>query len=160
VLNVSEQELQNATDIENKFAGEIGLKTGQIIAISARTEEQLSDLSEADAKDYLNELGLSQSGLERVIKKAFSTLGLITFLTAGEKEVRAWTIKRETRAQDAAGAIHNDFVKNFIKADVVNFDDFIALNGWKACREQVKVRSEGRDYIVEDGDVVEFKIGQ
>ena len=84
---------------------------------------------------------------------------LSNLLTAGEKEVRAWTIKKETRAQDAAGVIHNDFIKNFIKADVVDFEDFVENNGWKKCREIGKVRSEGRDYIMQDGDVVEFKIG-
>lgn len=160
VVNISESDLPKATEIEEQYSNEFKLNRDQIIAISAFTEEQLSELSEEDAKAYLNDLGVEKSGLERLIQKAFSTLGLITFLTAGEKEVRAWTIKQNSRAQDAAGAIHNDFVKKFIKADVVSFDDFVKYNGWKACREEGKVRSEGRDYIVKDGDVVEFKIGQ
>ena len=86
-------------------------------------------------------------------------MGLITFLTAGEKEVRAWTITKGIDAQNAAGVIHTDFIKKFIKADIAHFNDFVELGGWKACREQGKVRSEGRDYIMQDGDVVEFKIG-
>jgi ribosome-binding ATPase YchF (GTP1/OBG family) len=107
----------------------------------------------------MQDLGIKKSGLERLIQKAFATLGLITFLTAGEKEVRAWTIKKGINAQEAAGVIHTDFIKNFIMADVVDFEEFIMAGGWKACRELGKVRSEGRDYIMRDGDVVEFKIG-
>lgn len=159
VVNISESDLPRASEIEEQYSSEFKLNRDQVIAISAFTEEQLSELSESDARDYLKDLGVEKSGLERLIQKAFATLGLITFLTAGEKEVRAWTIKKNTRAQDAAGAIHNDFVKKFIKADVVGFEEFVEFNGWKACRENGKVRSEGRDYIVKDGDVVEFKIG-
>ena len=96
--------------------------------------------------------------MERLIKKAFTTLGLITYLTAGEKEVRAWTLRRGETALRASGVIHSDFEKNFIKADVCDFDEFIKY-GWKKAREEGKVRSEGRDYIVNDGDVIEFKIG-
>lgn len=158
VLNISEEDLPRATQIEEEFSKELDAPVDQIIAICAFTEEQLSTMSIDDAKEYLHELGVDESGLERLIKKAFSTLGLITFLTAGEKEVRAWTIRKNTRAQDAAGVIHNDFVKNFIKADVVSFADFIAFGGWKAAREEGKVRQEGRDYLVQDGDVVEFKV--
>lgn len=159
VVNISEDDLPSSAQIEEQYANEFGLDRDQIIAISAFTEEQLAELSVEDTKAYLNDLGVEKSGLERLIQKAFTTLGLINFLTAGEKEVRAWTIKKNTRAQDAAGAIHNDFVKKFIKADVVSFDDFIASNGWKSARENGKVRQEGRDYIVKDGDVIEFKIG-
>lgn len=159
VVNISEDDLPNATEIEEQYAGEFKLDRHQIVAISAFTEEQLSTLSDEDSKAYLQDLGVEKSGLERLIKKAFYTLGLVTFLTAGEKEVRAWTIKQNTRAQDAAGVIHDDFVKKFIKADVCEFEDFIALGGWKKAREEGKVRQEGREYIVQDGDVVEFKIG-
>jgi len=147
VLNVDEKDLNKDFGIENA------------INICAKTESELSELSEDDQKSYLKDLGIEKSGLERLIQKAFSTLGLITFLTAGEKEVRAWTIKKGINAQEAAGVIHTDFIKKFIKADVCNFDDFVSNNGWKSCRELGKVRSEGRDYIMKDGDVVEFKIG-
>jgi ribosome-binding ATPase YchF (GTP1/OBG family) len=108
---------------------------------------------------YLKELGVEKSGLERLIKKAFTTLGLISFLTAGEKEVRAWTIKKGWSALSASGVIHTDFVKNFIKADIVDFNDFIKFGGWKGSRENGKARSEGKEYIIKDGDVIEFKIG-
>jgi ribosome-binding ATPase YchF (GTP1/OBG family) len=102
---------------------------------------------------------LEASGLERLIQKAYGTLGLISFLTAGEKEVRAWTIKKGINAQNAAGEIHTDFIKKFIKAEVVAFSDFESCNGWKGSREKGKARLEGKEYIVHDGDVVEFKIG-
>jgi len=141
-----------------KFAQEVDLHSHQVIAISAKVESELTSLSESDQKTYLVSLGVKESGLERLITKAFETLGLITFLTAGVKEVRAWTVPKNSRAQDAAGVIHTDFVKNFIKADVVDYKDFISL-GWKRAREEGKVRSEGKDYILQDGEVVEFKIG-
>ena len=99
---------------------------------------------------------LPLAAMERLIKKAFETLGLITFLTAGEKEVRAWTIKKGFTAPQAAGVIHTDFEKGFIKAKVVGFDDFVKFKGWKGSAENGKVRVEGRDYIMRDGDVVEF----
>ncbi|HLA04107.1 MAG TPA: redox-regulated ATPase YchF, partial [Patescibacteria group bacterium] len=171
-LNVDESDLRDAGKIEIGFAKDINLHSSQVIAISAKIESELSALSDTDQKNYLDDLGVKETGLERLIKKAFATLGLITFLTAGEKEVRAWTINERTDAQEASGVIHTDFEKKFIKADVVNFNDFIGkgglpadakasafAGGWKNCREKGKVRSEGRDYIMRDGDVVEFKIG-
>jgi len=159
VLNVDENELKSADGIEERYARELGVDKNSVVAISAKVEAELSELSEEDQKNYLRDLGVEDSGLKRLIKKAFATLGLITFLTAGAKEVRAWTIKKGINAQNAAGEIHTDFVKNFIKADVIPFADFVSAGGWKAARESGKVRSEGRDYIVQDGDVIEFKIG-
>ena len=159
VLNVDEGDLKKATELEEKYALELGIDKNAVVTISAKVESELSELSGEDQKTYLRELGIDKSGLERLIQKAFATLGLITFLTAGVKEVRAWTIKQGTNAQNAAGVIHTDFIKNFIKADVCDFADFISAGGWKNARELGKVRSEGRDYIISDGDVVEFKIG-
>ncbi len=159
VLNVDENDLKNATDLEEKYSKELGVEKGQIVVICARTESELSELPEEDQAQYLKDLGVEKSGLERLIQKAFKTLGLITFLTAGEKEVRAWTIKTGTNAVEASGVIHTDFMNKFIKADIVNYQDFITNKGWKVCRELGKVRTEGRDYIMKDGDVVEFKIG-
>ncbi len=159
VLNVDESSLSNSERIENEYADKLKVNKDQITVISAKTESELSELSAEDQAAYLKDLGVEKSGLERLIKKAFTTLGLITFLTAGEKEVRAWTIKKGINAQEAAGVIHTDFIKKFIKADICDFNDFISNAGWKSCRELGKVRSEGRDYIMQDGDVVEFKIG-
>jgi hypothetical protein len=158
-LNVDEQDLKNADELEENFSAEIEVSKNQVIAICAKTEAELVDLTEEEALLYLNDLGVTDTPLERLIKKAFSTLGLITFLTAGEIEVRAWTIKSETTAVGASGVIHTDFEKNFIKADICKFDDFVTHGGWKGAREAGKVRSEGKNYLMQDGDVVEFKIG-
>lgn len=151
VANVSENQL-------TEFTAQPPDKNNNTLYISAKIESELATLSPDDQKIYLKSLGLKESGLDRLIKKAYETLGLISFLTAGEKEVRAWTIQKGTRAQQAAGVIHTDFEKKFIRADVVTYEDFVALNGWLPCREKGKVRSEGKDYMVKDGDVVEFKI--
>jgi GTP-binding protein YchF len=158
VLNVDEGDLHEANKFELSFAKDVAVESSQVIAISAKIESELSVLSETDQKNYLEDVGIKESGLERLIKKAFETLGLITFLTAGEKEVRAWTIHKGTNAQKAAGVIHTDFEKNFIKADICQFEDFV-ISGWKKAKDEGKVRSEGRDYVMQEGDVVEFKIG-
>lgn len=159
VLNVDENNLKDADGLEERYARDLGVDKDAVVAISAKVESELAELSDEDQENYLRDLGVEDSGLKRLIRKAFATLGLITFLTAGAKEVRAWTIKKGINAQNAAGEIHTDFVKNFIKADVIPFADFVLANGWKAARDLGKVRSEGRDYIVEDGDVIEFKVG-
>jgi GTP-binding protein YchF len=159
VLNTDEGDLKRSNDLEVEFAEKLKLNPGQIVIICAKTESELSELPPDDQKIYMEDLGIKKSGLERLVQKAFATLGLITFLTAGEKEVRAWTIPAGINAQEAAGVIHTDFIKKFIKADIVDFDDFVGNGGWKTCRELGKVRVEGRDYIMRDGEVVEFKIG-
>jgi ribosome-binding ATPase YchF (GTP1/OBG family) len=146
VANVSEDQLNDS------------LPEG-FIPISAKVEAELASLSEDEQDEYLRELGVSESGLDKVIHKGYEILNLISFLTAGVKEVRAWTIKKGANAQSAAGVIHTDFVKKFIKAEVIQFEDFVSSGGWKRARELGKTRLEGRDYIIKDGDVVEFKIG-
>lgn len=161
VINVSEDEyrFENLPTIIKKHADSLGLPEDKFVVICAKIESELSDLSEDDQRQYLLDLGLESSGLERLIAKAYDTLGLQSFLTAGVKEVKAWTIKKGTTAQNAAGEIHTDFIKKFIKAEIVGFEDFVSNNGWKGSREAGKARVEGRDYIMHDGDVVEFKIG-
>jgi len=129
------------------------------IAVCAKTESELAELSVEEQVQYLKELGVSESGLEKVIKEGYKILNLISFLTAGEKEVRAWTIRAGSTALIASGAIHTDFMQKFIKAEVVSYQDFIQDGGWKGSRTLGKTRFEGRDYIMKDGDVVEFKIG-
>ena len=129
------------------------------IYICAKLEDELASLSEQDAVEYLKQLGLEKSGLERLIIRAFEVLGLQTFLTAGEIEARAWTINRGMKAPQAAGVIHTDFEKHFIKADVINWDEFVRTGGWTKAREMGKVRQEGREYIMQEGDTVEFKVG-
>lgn len=130
-----------------------------VIAVCAKIESELAELSEQEQKDYLKSLGVDQSGLERVIKEGYKILDLISYLTCGEKEVRAWTIKKGSTALLAAGEIHTDFMKKFIKAEVVHYKDFVEFNGWKGAREHGRALLEGKDYVVMDGDVIEFKIG-
>ncbi len=150
VANVSEEDL--AKDLSE------GKNLHPIISISAKIESELSSLSIEDQTAYLAELGMEEAGLDRLIRLAYETLGLISFLTCGEKEVRAWTVEKDTLAPQAAGVIHTDFEKGFIKADVISFDEFVTIGGWHKAREVGKVRLEGREYIIKDGDVVEFKV--
>lgn len=158
-LNVDESDVASSKQYVERYSKELNLNPDQIVLVCAKTEAELASLSESEQKEYLVSIGAEISALDNLIQKAFKTLGLITFLTAGEKEVRAWTINDGISAQEAAGVIHTDFIKKFIKADVCDFNDFINNNGWKQNRELGKVRSEGRDYVVKDGDVIEFKIG-
>lgn len=146
VANVSEEQMKLQT-------------TGDTLMISAKIESELAGLPQEDQKQYLQELGLEQSGLERLIQKAYEMLRLLSFLTMGVKEVRAWTITRGTKAPQAAAVIHTDFEKKFIKAEVISFDDLVILGSRKKAQELGKLRLEGKDYIMQDGDVVEFKIG-
>lgn len=162
VLNVPEADYTDAAipQIIDKYSVLLGIPQNRFVAICAKIEFELAELSIEDQLQYLSDLGLKSSGLERLIQKAYDTLGLQSFLTAGEKEVRAWTIKKGLTAPLAAGEIHTDFIKNFIKAEVVAFDEFVTNQGWKGAREKGKARMEGKDYIMQDGDVVEFKIGR
>ncbi|HSX03179.1 MAG TPA: redox-regulated ATPase YchF [Rhabdochlamydiaceae bacterium] len=155
--NVSENDLPA---MENKYVQEVKDYSKQqgdkVVPVCAKLEEELSALSDQDALEYLQTLGLKETGLNRLIKAAFDTLGLITFITTGEIETRAWTIKKGMRAQEAAGKIHSDIEKGFIRAEVVTFDDMVKYKGRTGAREAGKARSEGKDYIVQDGDVILF----
>ncbi len=159
-VNVDEHELVNASELETQYAEMLSVSKDLIVIVSAKTEAELCDLSESEQKEYLKDLGVEQSGLERLIKKAYGALGLMSFLTAGEIEVRAWTIHVGTLAPEAAGVIHTDFIKHFIAAKVCHYADFIEFNGWKASAEKGKVRTEGKTYVMQEGDVVEFMIGK
>jgi hypothetical protein len=158
-LNVDEANLKQTEESEEEYSQELGVNRNQLVTICAKTEAELADLSPEEQSAYLKELGVGESGLEKLIRRAYATLGLINFLTAGSKEVRAWTIPAGISAQEAAGVIHSDFEKNFIKADVVTFETFVRGGSWQAAREQGQVRSEGKEYLIQDGEVVEFKIG-
>lgn len=157
VLNVSENELGMLEKVEDDYIK--GVSKEDIIPISALVESELSVLGEGEKKEYLASLGLEKSGLERLIKRAYKKLNLISFLTAGEKEVRAWTIVKGTKAPQAAGVIHTDFEKSFIKAQVANYDDFVREGGWKGVKEKGLVRFEGKDYLLQENEVVEFMVG-
>lgn len=129
----------------------------EVLVICAKTEEELSSMDAEDSKMFLEELGLKESGLNRLIKKSYSLLGLISYLTAGEKETRAWTIVNGTKAPQAAGKIHSDFERGFIRAEVVEWQTLLDCGGLVGAREKGKVRSEGKDYVVKDGDVILFR---
>ncbi len=129
----------------------------EFMVICAKTEEELSELPDDERKSFLSELGVSESGLDRLVKTSYRLLGLISFLTAGEKEVRAWTIKEGTKAPQAAGKIHTDFEKGFIRAEIVDYEILTELGSFNAAKEKGKVRSEGKDYVIRDGDVVLFR---
>ena len=155
VFNVSESEFgQKYHD-----RGENVQDGGNEIVISAKIEEELVDLSQEERQEYLQELGISEPGLERLIKKAYALLGLASFLTAGKKEVKAWTIKKGSKAPQAAGVIHTDFEKKFIRAQVIDYDKLIDAGSMTTARTRGWVRTEGKEYEMKDGDVVEFLIG-
>ncbi len=151
----SEIKVYNVSEDDNR------LKDDMIegLFISAKIEAEISALSEEDAKLFMEELGIKSSGLDRLIRKAYSALGLISFLTTGEMETRAWTVKTGTKAPQAAGVIHTDFEKKFIKAKVCDYGEFVANGGWKVAGEKGKVRMEGKEYEMKDGDVTEFMVG-
>ena len=128
-----------------------------VIVVCARVEEELSQLDEEDRAFFLADYGMTESGLDKLIKASYSLLGLISYLTAGEKETRAWTITKGTKAPRAAGKIHSDFERGFIRAEVVEWDVLLACGGLAGAREKGKVRSEGKDYVMKDGDVVLFR---
>ncbi len=162
VLNVSEDQYSDGKNDETikKYADLLEVSSESLVVICAKIESELAELGDDDSKQYLKELGIEKSGLERLIQKAYDKLGLISFLTCGDIEVKAWTIRLGSTAVEAAGEIHTDFMDKFIKAEVMSYDDFVLNNGWKKSRESGKARMEGRDYIMQDGDVVEFRIGR
>ncbi|MDK2992557.1 MAG: ribosome-binding ATPase [Clostridiales bacterium] len=129
----------------------------EVIPLCAKLEEEIVQLDNEEKKLFMREMGLEQSGLERLIKASYELLGLMSFLTAGPKEVRAWTIKRGTKAPQAAGVIHSDFERGFIRAEIVSYEDMLACGSLAAAREKGLMRSEGKDYVMQDGDVVLFR---
>ena len=159
VVNVDESEVGNQETETTKYADILEVHADQVVIISAKIEAEVAALGEEDAELFLSELGLTTSGIERLISKAFHQLGLQTFLTVGEIEVRAWTIAQGTFAPQAAGVIHTDFEKKFIKAKVVSYADFLEFGGWKGTKEKGKQRLEGKDYVMQPDDVVEFMVG-
>ena len=159
VANVSEEQLEDAENDELvKQVKEYASKEkAEVIPLCVKIEEELSGLEDEDKKEMLEALGLEESGLDKVIKKSYDLLGLMSFLTAGEPEVRAWTIKKGTKAPQAAGKIHSDIERGFIKAEVVSYDDLMREGSMVAAKEKGLVRSEGKEYIMQDGDIVLFK---
>lgn len=158
VANISENEISKPDNEQVQRVKEFAQKeNSEVITISAKIEEDLADLEEDEREMFMEELNLQVCGLDKLISASYKLLGLISYLTAGEKEVRAWTIKNGTKAPKAAGEIHSDFEKGFIRADVVSYDDLIACGSLVKAKECGKVRSEGKEYVMKDGDVVLFK---
>jgi GTP-binding protein YchF len=157
--NVAEGELNGGNPNVDRLATALAVEAeeAEIVTFSAKVEAELAELPPEDRQDFLESLGVSESGLDRLAHAAYHLLGLQSYFTAGEKEVRAWTIHRGDRAPQAAGVIHSDFEKGFIRAETVAYDDFVRVGGWKAAREQGLSRAEGKEYVVQDGDVMLFR---
>lgn len=149
-------------NIDEGYGGENILKTEkeEVIAVNVKLEEEIASLPEEEQAEYIKELGLEQSGLDKLIRSAYDILGLDTFFTTGPDETRAWTIKKGTKAPQAAGTIHTDFIKGFVRAEVISFDQFIAAGGDAKARELGTLRVEGKEYIVKDGDICNFLINK
>ncbi len=159
VCNVAEEEIANYDDNKHVQAvKEHAAKEGaEVVVISAKVESEIAELEGEDKEMFLQELGLQESGLDRLIRAAYSLLGLITYFTAGVQEVRAWTIRKGTKAPQAAGVIHTDFERGFIRAEVVAYDDLVEAGSVSAARDKGKYRLEGKEYVVQDGDVMHFR---
>jgi len=160
VANVAEDEVATA-ETDNAYVQKVkayaATEGAEVVAISAKVESEIAELDAEEAREFLAEIGEKESGLDRLIKAAFTLLGLLTFLTAGPDECRAWTIVKGTTAPKAAGKIHSDIERGFIRAEIVNYDDLIAAGSTTAAREKGKVRLEGKDYVMQDGDVTYFR---
>lgn len=157
VTNVSENEISEDNEYVKKVREYAKNENAKVIKLCVKIEEELSGLEDDDKKEMLEALGMDESGLDKVIKESYDLLGLMSFLTAGKPEVRAWTIKKGTKAPEAAGKIHSDIQRGFIRAEVVSYDDLIKLGSLNEAKEKGLVRSEGKDYIMQDGDVVLFR---
>ena len=156
--NIAEEDIKKDDIPYVNTVKEIAAKEGSgVVVISAKIEEELGELSPEDREMFLEDLGIESAGLDKMINASYTLLGLISFLTAGPKEVRAWTIKKGTKAPQAAGKIHSDFERGFIRAEVVAYDDLIANGTYNAAKEKGLVRSEGKGYVMKDGDVVVFR---
>ena len=159
IANVSEEQLSNAENDEyvNEVKEYAKKENAKVIPLCVKIEEELSSLEGEDKKEMLEALELEESGLDKVVKASYDLLGLMSFLTAGEPEVRAWTIKKGTKAPEAAGKIHSDIQRGFIKAEIVSYDDLIREGSMNAVREKGLLRMEGKEYIMQDGDIVLFR---
>lgn len=156
--NVAENEVANdLLPLVEKVKTIANRDSAEVIVISAKVESEIAELEKEDRQMFLQEIGLSESGLDRLIAAAYRKLGLITYFTAGPKEVRAWTIREGTKAPGAAGVIHTDFERGFIRAEVISYEDYVTAGSMNAVKEAGKLRLEGKDYVVQDGDIMHFR---
>jgi GTP-binding protein YchF len=149
-------------NVDEGYGGENILKTEkeEVIAVNVKMEEEIASLPEEEQAEYIKELGLEQSGLDKLIRSAYNILGLDTFFTTGADETRAWTIKKGTKAPQAAGVIHTDFIKGFVRAETMSFEQFVAAGSEAKARELGTLRVEGKEYVVQDGDICNFLINK
>ncbi len=155
--NVSESDLSSGNEYVEKVREYAKTHNAEVVVISAKIEEELSELDKEEAKMFLEELGVESSGIERMIRSVYHLLDLRTYITAGEKEVRAWTIPSGAKAPQAAGVIHTDFEKGFIRAEVTGYEDFIKCGSYTVAKEKGLTRLEGKEYVVQDGDIMHFR---
>jgi GTP-binding protein YchF len=161
VANIAESDIGNPTanPMVQKVQALAKADDAQVVLLSSKIEAELAELDEASANEMLKELGITESGIQKLAQSCFTLLGLQTYLTTGEKETRAWTIHKGWKAPQAAGVIHTDFEKKFIKAEIFSYDDVVSLGSIAKVKEMGKLRLEGKDYVMREGDVVDFKIG-
>ncbi len=157
VCNVGEDDAATGNALTERVAERAKAEHAQTVVISAAIESEIAQLSPEEQKDFLETLGLDQPGLNKVIRAGYALLDLITYFTVGPKEARAWTVRRNAKAPEAAGVIHGDFERGFIRAETIAYDDFVANNGEQGARDAGKLRSEGKEYVVQDGDVMHFR---
>ena len=157
VCNVDDASVVNGNKHTETFIESVKNENAQIMFVSAEIESDMIDMEEEDKMMFLEDMGLQESGVNRIIKSAYQLLNYQTYFTAGEKEVRAWTITQGNTAPQAAGVIHTDFEKGFIRAEVIAYEDYIEFGSEAKCREAGKLRVEGKDYIVKDGDIMHFR---
>lgn len=158
--NISEDDIGSDlsdNDGYQKLAAYAAAEGSQIMPVCAGIEAEIAQLGDEEKAEFLKDLGIAESGLDRLIKASYTLLGLISYLTAGPKEVRAWTIKKGTKAPQAAGKIHSDFERGFIRAEIIGFDELVACGSMNAAKEKGLIRSEGKDYVIQDGDIVLFR---
>jgi len=159
VCNVDENAAATGNEFSRKVQARAQAEGAGVVVISAKIEAEIAVLSHHDRDDYLASIGLKQAGLDRLIAAGYALLDLVTFFTAGPKETRAWTITRGAKAPQAAGVIHSDFERGFIRAETISYNDYVACGGEVGARDAGKMRLEGKDYVVADGDVMHFRFG-
>jgi GTP-binding protein YchF len=157
VCNVNEDDAAKGNALTERMREKAERENAQIVLISASIEQEIAQLDPAEQKEFLEGLGLEEPGLNRVIRAGYSLLNLITYFTVGPKEARAWTVRRHAKAPEAAGAIHSDFERGFIRAETIAYDDYVAFKGEQGAKENGKMRSEGKEYVTQDGDIMLFR---
>ncbi len=155
--NVDEDGLLEENDYVKRIRELASQRGDEVVVLCAKVEEEMAGLSDEERAEFLTEMGITESGLEQVIHKGYAALGLMSYFTAGEKEVRAWTVRRGAKGPEAAGVIHTDFERGYIRAETIAYDDYVACNGESGAKEAGKLRIEGKEYVVQDGDVMHFR---